>query len=31
VFNVADMAIDIGVACLALDLLSAEPDAPKKA
>ena len=31
VFNVADMAIDVGVACLALDLLSAEPDAPKKA
>ena len=31
VFNVADMAIDIGVACLAIDLLGLEPSAPKKA
>jgi signal peptidase II len=31
VFNVADTAIDIGVACLAADLLGLEPSAPKKA
>jgi len=31
VFNVADMAIDIGVACLAADLLGLEPSAQKKA
>lgn len=31
VFNIADTAIDIGVACLAADLLGVDPIAPKKA
>lgn len=31
VFNVADSAIDVGVVCLAVDLLGLEPSAQKKA